>query len=509
MPNKNNIKEVLSEAERYYKSSDYDNAIRYFSEAIKLDPKNADSHYRRGVSHYYKSEFDLALLDYIRTLEINPKHATVHCDLGLVYYEKKEYGNAFAHYNASIVLYPKFWRAYYGRAVLHYYYKLNADCALNDLNNALEFNPKYAKAYDLRGLVYQQMGQIEEAKADYKKALELDPLLREAKKALDNLGGAQAVNRGAQTSESFKPEIPETNFASVAGMDELKERLKFSIIEPLKNPELAKKYKKKIGGGIILYGPPGCGKTSITMALAGETKLNIINIKVSDILDKWIGNSEKNIHAAFETARKNAPCILFLDELDGLGWRRAEAEHSWERSMIAQLLIEIDQIDKKNENVLVLGATNAPWFIDDALKRSGRFGKLIYVSPPDGASREALFKMYLKDIPVEKNLNHKKFSKQTWHFSCADVQAVCEAAAEAAYTQSLKSGKEAPVTNNLIDEAIRKERSDLTEWFTSLGRMIMGAELRELYPELYDDLARMQNMYGKKTGKISDGGMFG
>ncbi len=537
----NDIKKVLSEAERYYTNHDYDNAIRWFSEAIdtdptsalyykrglcyynkgkddfgisdftkaiELDPNNTDAYYYRGVSHYYRSEFDLAIADYKKAIEINPNHANAHCDFGLIYYEKKDYENALVHYNASISINPKFWRSYYNRALIHYYYKVDTTSALNDLSNAIELNPNYAKAYDLRGVVYQEMGKTEEAKADYKKALGLDPLLREARKALNNLEGAQAVGTNVQAKESFKPEIPETNFSNVAGMNELKERLKFSIIEPLKNPELAKKYKRRVGGGIVLYGPPGCGKTYITMALAGETKMKMINIKVSDILDQWLGNSEKNLHAAFETARKNAPCILFLDEIDGLGWRRAEAQHSWERSMIAQLLVEIDQIDKKNENILVLGATNAPWFIDEALKRSGRFGKLIYVNPPDGTAREALFKMYLNSIPVEKHINYKKFAEQTWHFSCADVQAVCEAAAEAAYTQSLKSGKEAPVTSDMIKDAIKKERSDLTEWFTSLGRMIIGEELKELYPELSEDLSRMQKMYGKKTSK-TDGGMFG
>ena len=535
------IKDNLDEADRYYNNCDYDNAIRCFSEAIRiepnsapayymrglsyyykgkedlamadftkaieLDPKNVDAYYYRGVSHYYRSEFDLSIADYNKALELNPNYSDAHCDLGLVFYETKKYEDALSHYDTAVRLNPKFWRAYFNRALIHYYYKVDTNKALDDLNRAIENNPNYARAYDLRGSVYQEMGKIEEAKANYKKALEINPLLREARKALDSLEGAQAVSTGAQTPEAFKPEIPETNFSNVAGMDELKERLKFSIIEPLKNPELAKKYKQRVGGGIILYGPPGCGKSFITRALAGETKLKMINIKVSDILDKWIGNSEKNIHAAFETARKNAPCILFLDEFDGLGWRRIEAEHSWERSMIAQLLVEIDQIDKKNENIVVIGATNAPWFIDDALKRSGRFGKLVYVTPPDKTAREALFKMYLKDIPVEK-INYKKFAEQTWDFSCADVQSVCETAAEAAYAKSLKAGKEVPVSNDLIKEAVDKERSDLTEWFTSLGRMIMGEELRELYPELYEDLARMQKMYGKKTGK-TEGGMFG
>ena len=297
----------------------------------------------------------------------------------------------------------------------------------------------------------------------------------------------------------MEPQKSDVKFKDIAGMEYLKDALRFAVIEPLKNPDLAKKFNRKIGGGIIMYGPPGCGKTFISRALAGEAGLKILVVKISDILDKWIGNSEKKIHSVFEAARKNAPSILFLDEIDGLGWKRTEMEHGWERSFVAQLLVELDNGDHKNDNIVVLASTNAPWYLDEALKRSGRFGTLIYVGPPDEKTRMELFKYYLKDLPIEKKIDYERLVKITDHFSCADIQGVCERASNFAYKRSIMDGKkEHPITMKDIDEAITKERSDLTEWYSSVKNMLGKEEMQELYPDLYDDLARLISVFERK-----------
>jgi len=148
---------------------------------------------------------------------------------------------------------------------------------------------------------------------------------------------------------------PTTNFSSIGGMDDIKKEIDLKIIKPLAHQDLYKAYGKKIGGGILLYGPPGCGKTHIARATAGEINAHFISIGINDILDMWIGNSEKNLHEIFETARANKPCVVFIDEIDALGANRNDVNKTSGRSVINQFLAELDGIDADNDGILVLG----------------------------------------------------------------------------------------------------------------------------------------------------------
>lgn len=157
---------------------------------------------------------------------------------------------------------------------------------------------------------------------------------------------------------------PTINFSDVGGMDAIKKEIELKIIKPLLHPELYKAYGKKIGGGILLYGPPGCGKTYIAKATAGQVHSKFISITLNDILDMWIGSSEKNLHNLFELARQNTPCIIFIDEIDALGASRSDMKQSSGRHLINQFLQELDGIDRTNDGVLIIGATNTPWNLD-------------------------------------------------------------------------------------------------------------------------------------------------
>src|SRR4051812_8717768 len=169
------------------------------------------------------------------------------------------------------------------------------------------------------------------------------------------------------------------NFAEVGGMEALKEEIRLKIIYPLQHAELYKAYGKKTGGGILLYGPPGCGKTFIAKATAGEMNARVFSVGLSDILDIWMGKSEKKLHQIFEMARQNTPCVLFFDEIDALGASRSDMKQSSGRNIINQFLQELDGIDQNNEGILVLGATNTPWHLDTAFRRPGRFDRIIFV----------------------------------------------------------------------------------------------------------------------------------
>jgi hypothetical protein len=190
---------------------------------------------------------------------------------------------------------------------------------------------------------------------------------------------------------------PATRLADVGGMDEVKRRLELSFLAPLRHPELSAQFGKSMRGGLLLWGPPGCGKTFIARALAGELGASFYEVGLTDVLDMWMGNSERNLRAIFDTARRNRPCVLFFDEVDAIGQKRTalRAGGSAMRGVVNQLLAELDGAGTDNDGVFVLGATNHPWDVDPALLRPGRFDRMLLVVPPDPPAREAILRLHL------------------------------------------------------------------------------------------------------------------
>jgi len=166
-------------------------------------------------------------------------------------------------------------------------------------------------------------------------------------------------------------ERPNVNFSDVGGMETVKEQIRMKIIHPIAHAELFKAYGKKLGGGLLLYGPPGCGKTYLARATAGEVNASFLSVGLHQVLDMWLGNSEKNLHELFGQARRHKPAIMFIDEVDALGANRSDLRHSAGRNLINQFLAELDGLDASNEGLLVLAATNAPWHLDPAFRRPG------------------------------------------------------------------------------------------------------------------------------------------
>ncbi|MEM3071735.1 MAG: AAA family ATPase, partial [Candidatus Anstonellales archaeon] len=347
-----------------------------------------------------------------------------------------------------------------------------------------------AEAYHLRGLAYDYLNELDKAIADYDKAIELNPNFTEAinhrELAKSKKEGGGAGQSGTPQQGSINPikllQKPNMKFSDVAGMEKLKTEINEAIVYPLLKPDLARKYGKFGGGGMMLYGPPGCGKTFIVKAAAGECNSAFINAKISDVLDMYVGNTEKNIHAIFETARKNTPSIVFFDELEALGGRREDMTQatSYMKMAVNQLLYEMDGIESNNVNVLILGATNAPWDVDPALRRSGRFGKTIFVPEPDFASRKAILRMHAKKRPVSKFIAYNRIALATWGYSSSDLKALVEDAAAIPWREAFKTGKQRNITTSDFITALKKRRSTLPPWYEQAKKQIGRQEERTI-----------------------------
>ncbi|MBA3339579.1 MAG: ATP-binding protein, partial [Geodermatophilaceae bacterium] len=269
----------------------------------------------------------------------------------------------------------------------------------------------------------------------------------------------------------------------VGGMQQVKQRLDIAFLAPMKNPELSRLYGKSLRGGLLLYGPPGCGKTFIARAVAGELGANFVSVGISEVLDMYIGNSERNLHDLFVQARRKSPCVLFLDEIDALGQRRSRTFNTGLRSTVNQLLTELDDVHASNDGVFVLAATNQPWDVDPALRRPGRFDRTVLVLPPDATAREAILRYHLQERPVEE-IKLGTLATRTDGYSGADLAHVCETAAERALLDSLKSGTVRRIGMADLDAALAEVRPSTGPWFDSARNVAMFANEGGAYDEL-------------------------
>ena len=268
------------------------------------------------------------------------------------------------------------------------------------------------------------------------------------------------ISRKKSTSQKVqtgKDNLP--TFADVGGMEELKNQLRTLVIAPMKNKELAYKYGVKAGGGVLLYGPPGCGKTHIAKCIAGEAGIPFMEAKYAEIVSKWAGESEQRVAQIFRDARERAPCVLFFDEVDSIGVGRDSTNSAYDRQLVSVLLTEIDGASGQNEGILVIGATNRKDLVEPALLRPGRLGRHVFVTLPDVKAREEIFRVHLKGKPVE-SIDYEKLAKETQGYSGAMIAALCEDALMRAYCESLNSKNEQLITQEMLLGMMGKMKPD-------------------------------------------------
>lgn len=279
-------------------------------------------------------------------------------------------------------------------------------------------------------------------------------------------------------------QVKSVSLADVGGLEPVKKRLREAFLDPMNNPEIARAFGKSLRGGLMLYGPPGCGKTFIARAIAGELKARFLSVGLTDVLDMYIGESEQNVHRIFEHARRLAPVVLFLDEVDAIGARRSSnAQAGALRNVVNQLLTELDGVTSANEGIFVLAATNHPWDVDPALLRPGRFDRSVLVLPPDDDARATIIHRYLNDRPVE-GIRLSEIVKKTDGYSGADLEHVCSTAAEKAMTASLAAGEVTPITMKEIDEALLEVKPSIGPWFQTARNVVSFGNADGRYDEL-------------------------
>ena len=279
------------------------------------------------------------------------------------------------------------------------------------------------------------------------------------------------------------PAAAGVTLADVAGMADVRERLELAFLGPLRNPQLRALYGKSLRGGLLLYGPPGCGKTFLARAIAGELGAAFFAVGLDDVLDMWFGQSEQRLHAIFEAARRSAPCVIFLDEIDALGQKRSQLRNSGGRNVVNQLLSELDGVTSDNDGVFVLAATNHPWDVDTALRRPGRLDRTVLVLPPDEPARAEILRRCLREPPTE-GVDAHRIAARTDGFSGADLVHLVEVAVEHALADSIRSGSARPVTQKDLDRA-RKEISGSTRpWFATAHNYALYANQDGTYDDL-------------------------
>lgn len=367
--------------------------------------------------------------------------------------------------------------------------------------------PRFAPVWALLARLMLAEGQRDAANTHYRRALEIDGTVADPALERDlylEKGGSQRAAMTAQGGIAFEQdadddddddddeeredqpselERPTIKFADVGGMDAVKEEIRMKILYPLQNPDLFRAYGKKIGGGVLLYGPPGCGKTLLSRATAGEIKANFIAIGLHEVLDMWVGSSEKNLHKIFELARANAPTVLFFDEVDALAADRHDLRHSAQRTVINQFLAEMDGTNANNDGLLILGATNAPWHIDSAFRRPGRFDRVLFVPPPDEAARVSVIQVMAQGKPVQ-NLDAAALAKKTKDFSGADLKGVFDMTIERVLARAMKEGRIVPIGTDDLIKTAKDVKPSTRGWFESAKNYALYANQGGFYDDV-------------------------
>ena len=439
---------------------------------------------------------DAPLQPLLDALQFSPDNLPLRLHVGGLLRQASQYQQAEALYHEGLRHYPTDPALQLGLAEA-YLALGKTSAAFVVVEELLAQNEDLGPAHLLHARLLHTTQQPDAAREAYAHALRLNPSL--ADPALGQELQANAPRRVPASgpggpSPDAPPSLDQTsllglekpriNFADVGGMDAVKEEIKLKIIHPLHFPDLYKAYGKASGGGLLLYGPPGCGKTYLARATAGEVQASFLSVGIAEILDMWLGNSEKNLHQLFELARAQAPCVLFFDEVDALAANRHDLRQSAGRTVINQFLEELDGVSASNEGVLIMAATNAPWHLDPAFRRPGRFDKIVLVTPPDEAARTSIMEILLKGKPLAANVNSAAIAARTAGLSGADLKAVVDAAVDVRLRESMRAGRPLPIEQSDLLNGVQLVKPSTKEWFATARNYALYSNEGGLYDDI-------------------------
>jgi transitional endoplasmic reticulum ATPase len=304
----------------------------------------------------------------------------------------------------------------------------------------------------------------------------------------DEPGNVFRLLRGGRAKQEGEPltvlDRERVTFADVGGLEDVKDQVRMKIVLPFQRPEVFRAYGRKQAGGILLYGPPGCGKTLLARATAGECEAAFLNVAIDAVLDMWFGESEKKLGQLFEQARQRAPAILFFDEIEAIGASRQQLKHGPGGTIVNKLLSEMDGVTGSLDRVLVMAATNAPWHVDAALRRPGRFDRVLFVPPPDRAARTEVLRLHLRNRPTDDSIDLAALAQKTDGFSGADLLDLVERAVERPLREALRSGDVRPLTQADLLAALKDARPSTREWFATAKNYATFSNTGGLYDDL-------------------------
>ena len=359
-----------------------------------------------------------------------------------------------------------------------------AEPALAQFELILKQSPTNAAAQIGAALALLRLGRESEALQRYTAARNtpgfaaeptLDARLEKAKPAQSaRFSIVQGGRSDTVVNFTAPPTRERIGFADIAGLEDLKRTVRLQIIEPFLKPGVFAKFKKRAGGGVLLYGPPGCGKTMIARAVATECQAEFMSIGIADVLSMWIGESERNLASLFEKARHSRPCVLFFDEIDALAYSRSKAQSEHTRQVVNEFLAQLDGFGADNQGVLILAATNMPWDVDSAMKRPGRFSRSVFVPPPDAEARTRIVELKLTGVPHE-HIDGRAIGALTAHFSGADIEGLVELAKDFVLEEYVSQNSERPIRQEDLLRATRDMQPSTLDWLRTARNLVKYA----------------------------------